>query len=96
MTAPRITPHAAPGRPEPNTSASLLAGLSSLAGRGYRTSEGATEAILTLIADQLGMRTTHLSRFVPASDDVLVVSSFNEAGGCDVVAGSAFELEDTY
>ena len=95
MTDRPVTRPAASSRSQPSATA-LLGGLSSLAGRSYRTSAEATEAILKLIAAQLGMRTTYLSRINRASDDLLVRSSFNAPDGCDVVAGSTFDLQDTY
>lgn len=79
-----------------NTAASLLGGLSSLAGRSFSTSGDAIEAILKLIADQLGMRTTHLSHISEEDNLQSVVAAFNAPDGCAVMAGSEIDLEDTY
>lgn len=96
MTASRGAPPAASVAAGSDASASLLGGLSSLAGHSYRTSADATDAILQLVAGQLGMRTAYLTRIDRARGELLMVSSFNEAGGSGIVAGSSFVLEDTF
>lgn len=74
----------------------MLDHLSALAGRSYATTAEAAEAILKLLANQLQMRTTYLSQIDRDAGRVLIQYAYNAVGGCGVVPGAAFPLEDTY
>ena len=73
-----------------------LHALSSLAGTSFGTTSAATEAILRLIADLFGMRTTWVSRIDRSSCEMVVTAAHNEPGGCDFRAGTTHPLPDTY
>jgi hypothetical protein len=74
----------------------VLNHLSALAGRSYASTVEAVDAILKLLADQLGMRTTYLSRVDRDGGQVRIQFAHNLAGGCGVPPGSSHQLEDTY
>lgn len=73
-----------------------LADLSRLAGRGFAATSEATDAVLRLLVEQLGMRTAFLTRITREAGESEVVAALNEAGGVGVLAGAILPLSNTY
>ncbi len=73
-----------------------LGPLSALAAHTFRSTDALMDAILTLVVDQLGLRTSFLTHIVPEHDQNRIVAAHNAPGGCDVLAGTAMPLEDTF
>jgi hypothetical protein len=73
-----------------------LESLSDLAAQSFATTSDATDAILRAITDQLGMRTSWVSRIDRRIDESLVLAAHNEPGGCGVAAGARLPLPDTF
>ena len=73
-----------------------LGQLSALAARTFSSTDELMEAILTLIVDQLGMRTSFLTHIVREQAENRILAAYNEPGGCDVQAGIELPLEDTF
>ncbi len=76
--------------------ASFLGGLSELAARSFVSTEEAMAAILLLIVDQFGMRTSFLTRITRELGRSEVLAALNRPGGCDVAPGSLLELPLTF
>ena len=70
--------------------------LSDLAVRSFASTGDATQAILRLVAQQLGMRTSFLARITRQPDEFLVLAAHNDLGGPDVKPGTRCALPDTY
>ncbi len=70
--------------------------LSELAGRSFSTTNEATEAILQLLSEQLGMRTSVLTRIPPEENRLEVLAAHNELDGCGIESGAVFPLPHTY
>ncbi len=73
-----------------------LEGLSELAARSFASSEEATEAVLRLIADQVGARSTFLSRIATGEGRSNVLAAYNALDGCAVVPGAVLPLPQTF
>ncbi len=73
-----------------------LGGLSELAGRSFASTEEATEAVLRLLSEQLGMRTSFLTRIAPEEDRNEVLAVHNEPDGCAIPAGAVLPLSGTF
>jgi hypothetical protein len=73
-----------------------LGQLSALAAHTFSSTDALMEAILTLVVDQLGMRTSFLTHIVQEQDQNSIIAAHNEPGGCDVLAGTELPLEDTF
>ena len=73
-----------------------LGGLSELAGTSFGSSREATNAVLRLLADQLGMRSGFLTRITPQDNRNEVLAAYNAPGGCDIPAGALLPLSQTY
>ena len=78
------------------TADSHLGGLSALAARGFASSAEATDAILRLAADQLGMRSALLIRIARDTGQSDVLAAYNAPGGSGVPPGTVLALQDTY
>ncbi len=70
--------------------------LSALAGSSFASSREATDAVLRLLSDQLGMRSGFLTRITPQQNGNEVLAAYNAPGGCDVPAGALLPLSETY
>ena len=73
-----------------------LQSLSTLAGRGYTSTDEVIRAMLTAIVGQLGLRTSYLTEINPAENLLHVRAAHNEPGGCDVAADADLPLSDTF
>ena len=71
-----------------------LGELSALAARTYDSTEALMESVLTLVVGQLGMRTSFLTQL--EHNQLCILATHNEPGGCDLRADTAFPLEDTF
>lgn len=84
---------------QPQTRAAAMAPaylgqLSALAARTYDSTDALMESVLTLVAGQLGMRTSFLTQL--ENNQTCILAAHNEPGGCDLQADTAFPLEDTF
>ncbi len=73
-----------------------LGGLSTLAGRSFSSAQESTEAILRLIADQLGMRSAFLTHITIDEERNEIIASYNAPGGCDILPGLVLPLSGTF
>ncbi len=76
--------------------ARYLSSLSGLAGRSFGSTEEMTGAVLRLVAEELGMRSSLLSRIDRSRNELEVLASHNAPGGCDIRSGDSFELRQTF
>ena len=80
----------------PTNTNAYLSGLSELAGRSFASTQEAVEAILRLIVNQLGLRSsflTHISR-EECQKEILV--AHNLVDGSDIQSGVSLELPQTF
>ncbi len=73
-----------------------LRSLSELAGRSFASTQEAIEAILGLIVNQLGLRSSFLARTSCQECQNEVLIAQNLAGGSDVQQGTLLKLPQTY
>lgn len=73
-----------------------LSSLSALAGQSFASTQEAVEAILKLVVDELGLRSSFLTRIDQEECQNEVVMAANLAGGSDIRAGVALELPQTF
>ena len=81
---------------EHTVSPAYLGGLSELAGRSFNSVEEEREALLQLLAEQLGMRSTFLTRITPEENRNEVMASYNAPNGCGIPLGAVFPLSGTF
>ena len=77
-------------------STAYLGGLSELVGRSFDSVEEATEALLQLLSEQLGMRSAFLTRITPEENCNEVVASYNAPDGCGIPVGAVLPLSGTF
>lgn len=70
--------------------------LARLAGRNFATAQELMGTILQLIAVQLGMRSSFITRILPADQRLTILAVHNAPGGCDVPAEAILALTDTF
>ena len=73
-----------------------LRGLSELAGRSFASTTEALGATLELIVDQLGLRSSFVTRINRETYQNEVIAAYNVPGGCDVPAKALLELPQTF
>ena len=78
------------------TEVAYLGQLSALAVRTFNSTEELMEAILALIVDQLGLRTSFLTHIVREQAENRILAAYNEPDGCGIPAGVELPLEDTF
>ncbi len=83
-------------RSQPQTPLPYLGSLSQLAARSFSSTEELVDAILSLIAVQLGLRTSFLTHITVTDNRNHVIAAYNQPGGCDVLADTELPLEDTF
>ena len=71
---------------------SYLAGLSALASHGFASIQAAVDAILQLMIEMLGTRSSFLARITYENSQLEVVAALNMPGGCDIQIGTAVPL----
>jgi len=70
--------------------------LADMAGSGFAIGDDAIGAILSLVADHLGMRTAYLMRLLPEPGRTWIANVYNGPGGCDLPAGGEVAVADTF
>lgn len=81
---------------EPEPDDYYLASLSSLSLRSFPSSDAAIEAILHVIVEHLGIRTSFLTRITKQQDQNTVLAAYNLPGGCDLPPGIDLTLHQTF
>ncbi len=74
--------------------AAYLSGLWALSGRGFASMNDASQAIVRLASNQLGMRSAFLAQF--EGEEKRVLASHNAPGGCDIAAGAVLPIAHSY
>jgi PAS domain S-box-containing protein len=90
MRAPIPTPWA-----EEQTSTPLIRGLSALAAPSYASADAAAAAIVQLITDQLGMRTSYLTRLLPEGK-LEILAAYSAPEGCVLTVGAMYSVPETF
>ncbi len=80
----------------PTNTSAYLSGLSELAGRSFTSAQEAVEAILRLVVDQLGLRSSFLTRISHEECRNEVLAAHNLTGGSNVQEGVLLELPQTF
>lgn len=78
------------------TSQEVLSTLSAFSAQSYSSTEALVTALLQLISEQLGMRTSFLTEITTANNQNHILSSHNLEGGCDLQAGVDLPLNETF
>jgi hypothetical protein len=78
------------------SSSVLLDSLSELAARHFASTAEAIEAVLRAISEQIGARSSFLTRITRSIEHSEVLAAFNAPDGCGVLAGSILELPQTF
>ncbi len=73
-----------------------LGGLSEHAGRSFDSVEEATQTLLQVISEQLGMRSAFLTRITPEGNRNEIVASHNAPDGCGIPTGAVLPLSGTF
>lgn len=73
-----------------------LDSLSAFAANSFESTDALIDAVLALISNQLGLRTSFLTHITPGENRNHVIAAYNQADGCDLVAGIDLPLEDTF
>ncbi|MDP9472519.1 MAG: hypothetical protein M3Q71_17940 [Chloroflexota bacterium] len=81
-------------RPAQDLGAAYLSGLWALSARGFASTDKASQAVVRLASDQLGMRSAFLAQF--EGEEKRVLASHNAPGGCDIVAGEVLPISHSY
>ena len=74
----------------------LLDGLSELAARRFTSTEEAVGVVLSAISEQVGTRSSFLTRITRDAERSEILAAFNAPGGCDVPAGVVLALPQTF
>lgn len=90
MTDPRLQSPA-----ERRRDGDIFDSLAALAAAQFRTSEETIAAVLALITDQLGLRTSFLTQIAHEVGHYEVIAAHNVPGGCDIAPGTTLELGAT-
>ena len=80
----------------PTDTNNYLAGLSALAARSFISIQEAADAILQLMTEQLGMRSSFLAHIQYESSQLEVLASHNMPGGCNIQVGTAVPLTKSF
>jgi hypothetical protein len=83
-------------QPARNAPPLYLDSLSILAAKSFPSTDTLIEAILALITEQSGLRTSFLTHITPQENRNRIVAVYNQPNGCDLVAGADLPLEDTF
>jgi hypothetical protein len=74
----------------------FLDSLSQLAARSFATTPALVDAILRMITNQLGFRTSFLTHITSAENRNNVLAAHNLPDGCDIAPDVELPLEDTF
>ena len=75
---------------------SYLSGLSALAARSFVSIQAAVEAILQLMIEQLGMRSSFIAHIKYENGELEVLAVHNMPGGCDIQIGTSVPLPKSF
>lgn len=75
---------------------SYLSGLSALAARSFMSIQAAVEAILQLMIEQLGMRSSFIAHIKYENGELEVLAVHNVPGGCDIQIGTSVPLPKSF
>ncbi len=81
-------------RPSQDLGVAYLSGLWALSARGFASTDEASQAVVRLASEQLGMRSAFLAHF--DGEEKLVLASHNAPGGCDIAAGEVLPIAHSY
>lgn len=84
------------GIPENPPRGNTLAPLSAFAAQSFDSSEALFQAVLNLLTEQLGMRTSFLTEILPADNHNHIRAAHNLVGGCGLEAGITLPLNETF
>lgn len=73
-----------------------LSSLSEWAGRSFASTTEALEAVLKLIVDQLGLRSSFITRISRDKCQNAVLIAYNAPGGSDIPTEALMELSQTF
>jgi signal transduction histidine kinase len=73
-----------------------MRGLSALSAHSYASAEEAAAAILQLITDLLGMRTSYFTRLLPTEGQLEILAAYSTPGGCAITAGDIYSVPETF
>jgi hypothetical protein len=81
-----------------DTSVSLpyLGPLSALSAISFPSTDALIQAILALITDQVGLRTSFLTQISPSENRNHIIAVHQQPNGCELVADIDLPLEDTF
>jgi signal transduction histidine kinase len=75
---------------------SYLSGLSALATRSFVSIQAAVEAILQLMIEQLGMRSSFIAHIKYENGELEVLAAHNMPGGCNIQVGTSVPLPKSF
>ncbi len=75
---------------------SYLSGLSALASRSFVSIQAAVEAILQLVVEQLGMRSSFIAHIKYENGELEVLAVRNMPGGCNIQVGTSVPLPKSF
>lgn len=84
-----------PGDADRGRGAPLLRELSALAAHSFASAEQAAVAVVRLVSNQLGMRTSYLTRLLP-QEQLEILAAYNAPGGCAITAGQIYPAPTTF
>ncbi len=82
--------------PDGGNGGRYLAGLSTLSLRSFTSTDDVVQAILELIVDYLGLRTSFITRINQEQNQNTVTAAYNRAGGSDVPSPIDLTLHQTF
>jgi hypothetical protein len=83
-------------QPARNAQSPYLDSLSALSATSFPSTNALIDAILRLITEQIGLRTSFLTHITPGENRNHVVAAYNQPDGCDLAADTDLPLEDTF
>ena len=85
-----------PSHQDTSASSPYLDSLSALSAKSFPSTDTLIQAILALITEQLGLRTSFLTHIIPSENRNHIVAVYQQPDGCELVAGTDLPLEDTF
>lgn len=81
---------------ENDRNADYLSSVSELAGRSFASTQESLEAMLKLIVEQLGLRSSFVTHIVSQECQNEVLMAHNSPGGSDIPNRAQLELPETF
>ena len=85
-----------PMEPLATLSPPYLGSLSAFSAKSFTSTAALVEAVLVLVTDQLGLRTSFLTEITPAQNRNLIVAVHRQPDGCEIIPGSELPLAQTF